>query len=166
LSSALSSRLAAALLCAVLAGCGFQLRGDAPMGLATMHVSSAVPSTVANEVRRSLASSSTKLVPAPQGAQAHLRILAENIEKTIFTLTGTGRVYEFQLRLLVSYQVDVPGTEIPLVPASEIDVRRVITYSETAPIAKEAEELLLYKDMQADAAGQILRRIAVVQRGL
>ena len=41
-------------------------------------------------------------------------------------------------------------------------MRRVITYSETAPLAKEAEELLLFEDMRGEAAGQILRRIAVV----
>jgi outer membrane lipopolysaccharide assembly protein LptE/RlpB len=42
----------------------------------------------------------------------------------------------------------------------------VITYSETAPIAKEAEEQLLYKDMQVELAGRILRQIALAQRDL
>jgi LPS-assembly lipoprotein len=40
----------------------------------------------------------------------------------------------------------------------------VVTYSEQAPIAKEAEEELLYRDMVADAANQILRRIAAMRR--
>ncbi len=160
-----SSRLGAiAAFSLLLSACGFQLRGDAPMGLKSLHVSSAVPSTVAVDVRRTLTGGPTRIVPKADEAEAHLRILAETREKTIFTLTGAGRVYEYQLQLLVSYQVTVPGKEEPLIAPSEIDVRRIVTYSESAPLAKEAEEQLLFKDMQADAAGQILRRIAILRR--
>ena len=158
-----SSRLAGALLPLALAACGFQLRGEAPMGLKTLHVSTAGTSLVAAEIRRSLAAGPTSLVANPAQADAHLRILEEKREKTIFTLTGSGRVYEYQLRVIVSYQVTLPGREAPLIAPSEIDVRRVITYSESAPLAKEAEEQLLFRDMNVDAAGQILRRIAVTR---
>jgi len=84
----------------------------------------------------------------------------------VHTITGTGRVYEFELRLVVRYDVVVPGRELPLVPPTEVETRRLITYSETAPIAKEAEEQLLYKDMQVELAGRILRQIALAQRDL
>jgi LPS-assembly lipoprotein len=156
--------VAAALLSVALAGCGFQLRGDSPTGLKSLYVSNDVPSQVALDVRRALASSPTVVMRAPANAEAHLRILTENREKTIYTITGAGRVYEFQLRLIVTYQMNLPGREDPVIPTSEIDVRREVTYSETAPLAKEAEENLLYRDMVADAAGQILRRIAAVRR--
>jgi len=58
----------------------------------------------------------------------------------------------------------VPGKETPLIPSTEIDIRRVVTYSETAPVAKEAEEALLYRDMVIEATGQVLRRIAAMRR--
>lgn len=160
------SRLAAALLCAALAGCGFQLRGDSPTGLKALYVSADMPSQVAVDMRRALAYTPTRVTKSSAEAEAHLRILSENREKSIFTITGAGRVYEFQLRLLVTYQMSVPGREDPVIPTTEIEVRRVVTYSETAPLAKEAEENLLYRDMVADAAGQILRRIAAVRRAL
>ena len=51
-----------------------------------------------------------------------------------------------------------------MIAPTQIELRRLITYSETAPVAKEAEEQLLYRDMVADAAAQILRRIAVIRR--
>ena len=156
--------IAAALLNVALAGCGFQLRGDSPTGLKSLYVSTDMPSQVAVDIRRALASSPTVVMRTPANAEAHLRILTENREKTIYTITGAGRVYEFQLRLIVTYQMILPGREDPVIPTSEIDVRRVVTYSETAPLAKEAEENLLYRDMVADAAGQILRRIAAVRR--
>lgn len=159
-----SSRVATLVACLLVLSCGFHLRGDAPMGLKTLHVSAAAGSQVAVDIRRTLAATPTRVVRNPADAEAQLRILTESRDKTIYTITGAGRVYEFQLRLVVTYQLDVPGSDAPLIPVSEIDVRRVLTYDERAPLAKEAEEVILYRDMVADAAGQILRRIAIKRR--
>jgi LPS-assembly lipoprotein len=153
--------LASLVLAATLAGCGFQLRGDAPMGLKSIHVSTAGNSAVATEVRRRLAGGPTKLSPTIGDAEAHLRIDAETQEKSILTLTGAGRVYEHQLRLRVDYRVS-DATGKALVEPAQLEVRRNLTYSETAPLAKEAEEAQLYVDMRQEAAAIILRRIAVV----
>ena len=155
--------LACALLCGTVA-CGFQLRGDPAVGIKTMSVSQVGASQVAAEIRRTLSTGPTRVIPIPGEAEAHLRILGEAREKSVFTLTGAGRVYEFQLRLVVRYQLTVPGREEPVIAPMDIEARRLITYVESAPIAKEAEEQLLYKDMQADLARQILRHIAAVKR--
>jgi LPS-assembly lipoprotein len=96
--------------------------------------------------------------------EATLRLLRESRDKVVHTITGSGRVYDFQLRLAVTYQLTVPGREEPIIPPTEVATTRLITYSEAAPTAKEAEEVLLYKDMQADLAGRILRQIAVARR--
>jgi LPS-assembly lipoprotein len=113
-----------------------------------------------------LATGPTRLVATPAEAEAHLKFLAEGRDKIVATLTGTGRVFEFQLRLVVRYELLTPGREDPVIPPTEIETRRYITYSETAPTAKEAEEQLLYKDMQLDLARQILRHIAAARRDL
>jgi LPS-assembly lipoprotein len=85
----------------LLAGCGFQLRGDPAVGIKTMSVSQVGASQVAAEIRRTLSTGPTRVIPIPGEAEAHLRILGEAREKSVFTLTGAGRVYEFQLRLVV-----------------------------------------------------------------
>jgi LPS-assembly lipoprotein len=51
----------------------------------------------------------------------------------------------------------------PLVPATDIAMSRDMTYSDTQVLAKAEEEKLLYRDMQNDAAQQILRRMAAVK---
>lgn len=160
----MSRALLFAALALALASCGFELRGEPGVGLRTIFVSSNVPSTVVGEVRRILATGPTHIVANPKDAEASLTILAESREKTVHTITGSGRVYEFQLQLTVSYQLTVPGREEPVIAPTELTTTRLITYSESAPTAKEAEELLLYKDMQADLAGRILRRVAVARR--
>lgn len=150
----------------LLAGCGFQLRGDPEVGIQKLYISAVVASAVQADIRRTLAVGPTRLVATALDSQAHLRILQEAREKSVFTITGTGRVYEFQLRLRVRYELVVPGREDPVIPPTEIETRRLITYSETAPSAKEAEEQLLFKDMQLDLARQILRHIAVARRDI
>ena len=152
------------LLSLLLAGCGFQLRGDPAVGLRTLQVSSAGPSQVAAEIRRTLATGPTRVVSDPKDAEAQLRVLEEVRDKSVATITGTGTVYEFELRLTVRYEVTVPGREIPVVAPTETVAKRLITYSASAPIAKEAEEQLLFKDMQADLAGRILRQVAIARR--
>lgn len=145
-----------------LAACGFQLRGEASIGLKSLHVSTAAPSMVAVEVRRQVTGSSTKLAPTAKEGEAHLRILSESTDKTIQTLTGAGQVFDYRLRLKVGFQVTDAG-EKPVVPPAEIELWRIISYSATAPLAKEAEEQLLFNDMRNEAATRILRRIAVVR---
>jgi LPS-assembly lipoprotein len=147
-----------------LASCGFQLRGEPEVGIKKLYISSVGPSQVAADIRRALAAGPTRLVTTAVESEAHLRILQETREKTVFTITGTGRVYEFQLRLVLRYELVVPGRDEPVVPSTEIEARRLITYSETAPTAKEAEEALLFKDMQQDLARQVLRHVAAMKR--
>ena len=148
-----------------LASCGFELRGDPSVGLKTISVTAVAgaPGTLA-DIRRILATGFTQIVSDPRNAEAQLRILEEKRDKTVHTITGSGRVYDFQLRLIVRYDVLVPGREQPLIEPTEVVSTRLLTYSESAPTAKEAEEQLLYKDMQNDIAGRILRHIAVVKR--
>lgn len=165
-SSQWARGFAAVALSLLLGACGFHLRGDPSMGLKSLHVSAVGASGVSTEIRRTLSTGPTRLVATPKDAQAHLRILTEVREKNVYTITGSGRVYEFQLRLVVRYELLVPGREMAVIEPAELESRRIITYSETAPIAKEAEEQLLYKDMQAEIAGRILRQVALAQRDL
>jgi LPS-assembly lipoprotein len=155
---------AAVALCLLLAACGFELRGEPAVGLHTLQIVANGPSTVIVDLKRLLATSPTRLVGSEKEAEATLRILRESRDKVVHTITGSGRVYDFQLRLAVTYQLTVPGREEPIIPPTEVATTRLITYSEAAPTAKEAEEVLLYKDMQADLAGRILRQIAVARR--
>ena len=152
-------------LALLLASCGFELRGDPSVGFKTISVTAVAgaPGTL-SDVRRILATGPTQVVGDPKQAEAQLRIIEEKRDKTVHTITGSGRVYDFQLRLIVRYDVLIPGREQPFIEPTEVVSTRLLTYSESAPTAKEAEEQLLYKDMQNDIAGRILRHIAVVKR--
>jgi LPS-assembly lipoprotein len=77
-------------------------------------------------------------------------------------VSSTGQVREFQLRIRVKFRVRTPqGNE--LVPEAEILQQRDISFTESAALAKEAEEGLLYRDMQSDIVQQLMRRLAAVK---
>lgn len=155
----LSPLAALALLPLVLSGCGFQLRGAANLPYETMHVAAAPTSAVANEIRRSIAAGSkTRVIADPKEAQATLHLLGEAREKAILSLSGGGRVREFQLRYRMTYRVtDKDNKELR--PTTQILLHRDLSYNDADTLSKESEEALLFRDMQGDAVSQLLRQL-------
>jgi LPS-assembly lipoprotein len=116
-------------------------------------------SPLALELKRNLAvASRTRLVDNPKEAEAVLGFTQESREKVILSFTSAGRVQEYQLRYRVGFRVTDPKGQVYL-PTSEILLMRELTYNDAQVLSKEAEEGLLYRDMQADMVQQILRRM-------
>ncbi len=157
-----SPRIAAILLVAtILSSCGFQLRGQAAIPYKTLLIETPGYSLFANDLERAIHSGSkTRIVHSRDDAEAVLKILSEVQEKVILSLSSGGKVREFELIYKVAYRLtDRAGKD--LTAPSEILLRRDMTYDDTEVLAKESEELLLYRDMKADAVQQMLRRLSV-----
>jgi LPS-assembly lipoprotein len=91
-------------------------------------------------------------------------ILQEQREKTVVGVNSFGQVREFQLRIRLKFKVRTPQGQ-DLVPETEINQLRDISFNESSALAKESEEVLLYRDMQTDIVQQLLRRLAAVRLG-
>jgi len=150
-------------LALVLAGCGFRLRGTAEVPFETLYVPSAT-SGIALDLKRNIqAGTKARVVDDPSKADAVLQFTEETRQKEILSLTGTGRVREFQLRYRVAFRVhDGKGAEY--VPPSTIQLTRDVTFNDAEILAKEQEEQLLFRDMQFDMVQQIMRRLAAAKR--
>ena len=151
---------------AVLAGCGFRLRGVPEFGFETLYLA-ASSSLLARELQRTLEGSGGKLkvLREPEGlttAQVILDLLQEQQERVVVGLNASGQVRELQLRLRVKFRLRTP-TGAELIPETEMLQQRDISYNETIALAKEAEEALLYRNMRTDIVQQLLRRLAVVK---
>ncbi|OGA24383.1 MAG: hypothetical protein A3I01_10885 [Betaproteobacteria bacterium RIFCSPLOWO2_02_FULL_65_24] len=152
--------LAIAVLGLVTAACGFQLRGQATLPFETLYVAIPDISLMGTELKRNIiAGTRTKLVNDPALAQATLSVTAEDRGKTILSLDSAGRVREFQLRYRLSFRVH-DGRGRDYLPQTEIRLTRDISFNDAQVLAKESEELLLFRDMQSDMVQQILRRLA------
>ncbi len=154
------------LLASLLAGCGFQLRGQQKLPFDTIAITPESGGLVATELRRYLGDTVRPLqpakdAPATEAPQVILDILQDAREKTVVGVNSSGQVREFQLRLRVRFRLRTPqGRE--LISPTEIMQQRDISFNETAVLSKEAEELLLYRDMQSDIVQQLLRRLSAV----
>ncbi|WP_367847849.1 LPS assembly lipoprotein LptE [Rhodoferax sp. WC2427] len=149
-----------------LSACGFALRQAPNYPFTTIFVRVAEASALGNELKRNLAAGGKlEVVTEPKrldSVEVVLEILSDQREKSVASLTSAGQVREFQLRVRVKFRLRTPqGKE--LIPDVELLQQRDISYTETQALSKEAEEQLLYRNMQTDIVQQIMRRIASVQ---
>ena len=165
------------LLCvaALLSACGFQLKGAANypfasvyvqrpayFGVATMNIAgTAAP--VVPDVILGLSTNGVAIKDKIEDADFAIRFLQVFFDKRVLSLSGGGRAREFELEYRVRYEfVDAKGRAWG--EPGEITIRRDFSFAESQALAKEAEETQLIRDMQLDAAAQILRRLQAVKR--
>ncbi len=147
-----------------LTACGFKLRQAPNFAFTSLYSAAATP--LGNELKRDLeASGKVKVITdaKQQGdAQVILDILGDQRERVVVALNSAGQVRELELRLRVRFRLrGKDGKE--LIPETELLQRRNVSYNSSVVLAKEAEEALLYRDMQNDIVQQIMSRLAAVK---
>jgi LPS-assembly lipoprotein len=149
--------------CFVLTACGFQLRGQATLPFETIYISFPQGHPIGTDLKRLIkAGTKTRIVDNAKKAQATLEIISVMNDKQIMSVSGGGRVREFELFYRVSFRlVDAKGVE--LIPTNEIALRRILPFTDAQVVAKEGEEAMLVREMQSDSADQILRRLEAVK---
>ncbi|HZG22114.1 MAG TPA: LPS assembly lipoprotein LptE [Herbaspirillum sp.] len=155
--------MAAAAL--VLTACGFHMRGAADLPFKTIYLGFAPNSAVGVELKRNIEASGARVVSDTKDAEAILKVLADSRDRQVLTLNTNGRVREYALFQRFTFSVTDPKGVV-VIPPTAITLRRVITYDENQELAKQAEEVLLYRDMQSDLVQQILRRLAASKSAL
>jgi LPS-assembly lipoprotein len=148
----------------VLSGCGFKLRASQAMAFNTIGVTPERGAGVAGDMSRYFSATLRPVAPGAGGEapEVILDIVQELREKIVVGVNASGQVREYQLRLAVTFKLRTPqGRE--LIAPTEIEQRREISFNESAVLAKEAEEVLLYRDMQNDIVQQLLRRLAAIK---
>ena len=158
-----------------LTACGFQLRGAASYpftsvfvqrpttyGVGTANIAGAV-APVVPDVISSLTSNGVQIKTKIEDADFAIRFVQVFFDKRVLSLSGGGRAREFELEYRVRYEfVDAKGRAWG--EPGEITIRRDFSFSESQALAKEREERQLIRDMQLDAAAQVLRRLQAVKR--
>jgi LPS-assembly lipoprotein len=156
-------RLLPALLCMLVASCGFQLRGTADVPFESVYLPNANTGVALDLKRNIQAGTRAKVVGDPKQADAIFAFSEETRTKEILSLTGTGRVREYQLRYRVGFRVH-DGKGGDYIPQQTIQLTRDVSFNDSEVLAKESEEQLLYRDMQSDMVQQIMRRLAVARK--
>lgn len=147
-----------------LSACGFALRNSQNFAFETVAVTPEKGTGVAAELARTFGAKLRPLVPSAESLapDAVVDILEEAREKAVAGVNASGQVREFQLRLRVRFRLRTPAG-VELIAPTTVTLQRDMSYSESAALAKEAEERMLYRDMQTDAVQQLVRRLAAVK---
>jgi len=128
------------------------------MPFESLYIQASNPSVTIDIKRRIEASSKTAVLDSQKDAQAILVIESAELQKKILSVSGTGRVREYQLRYTISFRVnDQRGREI--VPDTKVEVNRVLPYSDSAILSAGAEEKMLLRNMKKDAILKLMDRL-------
>jgi LPS-assembly lipoprotein len=145
-----------------LGGCGFQLRRAARVQFRSIALVGFAPRSPLAEELRTVLSRSVAVEPAPAQAEVVLQALSELRTKKAVAFTASGQVRDVQLRTLFRYRAHTPS-ERELIPDSEIELFRDLTYIESKTLGKEQEELQLYREMQSDIVLQVVLRLSAIK---
>lgn len=158
-----SKFLRVAALCVLVAGCGFQLRGEVVIPFKNLSVTAPPGSPIAADLSKKIQLNNTPIVADITKADGRVAIIEESRDKIILSLSGAGRVREYQLKLRVIYTL-TDATGAVIIPRTEMNLTRIMSFDDAFVLAKQQEEVLLYRDMENDVVQQILRRLAQVER--
>ena len=150
-------------LVSLLAACGFHLRGDYALPFDTLYI--ALPSNTPLHalLKRNIeASSPTRVVDDAKNAAATLVILSDRQEKNILSLNAAGRAREYEMVRKFQFKLNGQNGNFYIRP-SQITIRRDMTYSDELVLSKDAEEVLIWRDIQNDLVAQLLRRFSAAQ---
>ena len=148
------------LLTALLAGCGFQLRGaiDLPPAWEELHLSSVSPNSELSRALRDRAERAGVHWRERDEANFIIRLGNERFERRNLTIGDNARAAEFELQMTASLGVtDSAGRE--LMPATDVSIFRVFA-NDPQNIAGTADEARLTRDeMRQELAQQMLRKL-------
>ena len=147
----------------LLAGCGFQLRGQAqlPPELRVTYVQSqqaiGMPPGILNrKLRSTLASNGVTQ------ATAIITILSEGSGRRTVAADRFDIKREYGLDYTAIYEVKLADGKV-LIPAESIGANRALLFDENRVLGFEAAQESLVESMAEDLAGQIVRRLQAVK---
>jgi len=145
-----------------LTACGFHLRGsqvqDMTFAFKSLYLKAPAETQFVTDLRTALNANKVALTSTADAAELVLEVVSEQTNKNILSLSGSGRVQEYQLIYRVSLRA-YDNKQADWLPPEEIMLTRILAYDDAQILAKEQEEAQLYRDMRTDAVGQAIRRL-------
>ena len=156
------SRLAVAMIVAVLSGCGFHLQGhtELPRSLALARVETKDSQTdFYATLRASLLRAGAQPDDATKTA-ATIHILEDTVTEQVLTVSARNIPTAYQLSYHIKVSVDAQGHE--LLAPEEHTLTREYSFDERAVLAKDREREALTQALADDLAAMIMRRLAAL----
>ena len=146
---------------ALLSGCGFHLRGQAPLppALATPYLEADDHySPLYAALLTHLRAAGAMLATDPATASAVIHLQKDDTGRELLSVSARNTPGEYEVYYRVEYSVTAGGSE--LLPRQQATLTRDFGYDEAAVLAKEHEEQSLRAALADELAGLMLRRLA------
>jgi LPS-assembly lipoprotein len=161
--SELAARCLVGLALAVVAGCGFELRGapSFPPQLDTTYIQADDRySPFFRELSTRLRQARVRLVDEPTDARTVIQVLADETGRRLLSVSPRNVPTEYEVFYRVSFSVRVDGVEA--LPVERLALTRDVTFDETLVLAKSGEEQVLREALARDLVGLVTRRLAAI----
>jgi LPS-assembly lipoprotein len=149
-------------LCAGLAACGFHLRGAADIPFESVFIQGNTL-IISKNLKKALTTNGVKVLDSAENAELLLETVGEESEKRILSLSGKGKVNEFELYYRVHYRTR-RSTDALWDQVQTVEARRDYSYDDSNLLAKQGEEKRLNEDMQRDVLNSLLRRLSTLKK--
>jgi LPS-assembly lipoprotein len=146
---------------ALIAGCGFRLRGsiELPAELTKVAIEGTRPNgELGVALRNGLARVGGQVVDSAEFAQSVLVITQDSSSRRVLSVDSIGQANEYELAYTLGFRLDDPDGTNRVVQQS-INLRRQYRYNPDQTLAKADEEVRLVREMREDAVRQMLRRL-------
>ena len=146
-----------------LAGCGYHLRGQAPLPgvVATPYIEADdryTPLYAALDER--LRAAGAQPAADAASASAVIRLHVDDTGRDLLSVTADNKPGEYEVYYAAEFSVSSGATE--LLARNQVRLTRDYGYDESAVLAKEHEEQTLRVALAGEIADQILRRLAAL----
>ena len=150
----------ALVLC--LSACGFHLKGSVPLGDALHYQVWAVDGgTMQTALENALRRQSNVRLDATN-PEVLVKVLDVRQQKDVSAINIGGNTIEYMLNLRVDAQAWRAGE--PLGAPISVQVQRYMAYADSEILGKQEEEAQIWREMRADAAEQMVRRLAYLPK--
>lgn len=150
-------------LVALLAGCGFQLRGQVPLPAvaARPYVDSPDRFTpLYTALERRLRAAGAVPAASASAASVVVRLHADETGRELLSVTADNKPGEYEVFYAAQFSVTNGAAE--LIARTQVRLTRNYGYDESAVLAKEHEEASLRDALAGEIADLILRRLAAL----
>lgn len=151
--------LALTVMCAWLAGCGFQLRGEARLPAVmseTRLVAADDTSLFVRELGLLLEANGARVVDHPDAAV--LQIYSERVRREPLSISGQARVREYLLIHEVEFELRDADGGI-LIEREQLRLTRDYSFDEQEILGAQREEEFLRDDLRREMASRLMRRL-------
>ena len=154
------------LLAALLAGCGFHLRGsaDLPAAMSVTYIKGIRPfGTLADDFTAALRVRGITVTDHEQYATAVLHITQNTTEKQVLSVDTNGNVLEYEIRQAIRFAVAAADGR-SVVAEQSVALSRDYIFSSTDVLGKQREEQVVRATLQENLVNLAMLRIAAAAR--